>query len=56
MHLQPIFGGYESVGGAVAESLFRDGLCLPSCSNLAVADLERVVTAVRAAACPPTLT
>jgi dTDP-4-amino-4,6-dideoxygalactose transaminase len=32
--------------GAVAESLFRDGLCLPSGSNLAAADLERVVTAV----------
>jgi dTDP-4-amino-4,6-dideoxygalactose transaminase len=46
MHRQPIFSGYESVGGAVAEALFRDGLCLPSGSNLTAADLERVVTAV----------
>jgi dTDP-4-amino-4,6-dideoxygalactose transaminase len=30
MHLQPIFAGREVVGGAVAEVLFRDGLCLPS--------------------------
>jgi dTDP-4-amino-4,6-dideoxygalactose transaminase len=46
MHLQPIFSGYESVGGAVTESLFRDGLCLPSTSKLTAADLARVVTAV----------
>jgi dTDP-4-amino-4,6-dideoxygalactose transaminase len=32
------------------ESLFRDGLCLPSGSNLTAADLERVVTAVGSAA------
>ena len=25
MHLQPVFGGCEVVGGAVAEALFRDG-------------------------------
>lgn len=47
MHLQPVFAGYESVGGGVAEAFFRDGLCLPSGSNLTAADLARVVTAVR---------
>lgn len=52
MHRQPIFSGYECVGGAVAASLFRDGLCLPSGSNLSFVDLERVVTVVRAAARP----
>ena len=26
MHLQPVFAGCEVVGGAVAETLFRDGL------------------------------
>jgi dTDP-4-amino-4,6-dideoxygalactose transaminase len=46
MHLQPVFGRYECVGGAVAESLFRDGLCLPSGSNLTAVDLERVSAAV----------
>jgi hypothetical protein len=45
MHRQPIFSGYESVGG-VAEVLFRDGRCLPSGSNLTAADWGRVGTAV----------
>jgi pyridoxal phosphate-dependent aminotransferase EpsN len=47
MHLQPVFAGCEAVGGEVAEALFRDGLCLPSGSSLAEADLERIVGAVR---------
>ncbi|MDI6770557.1 MAG: hypothetical protein QMD04_12905 [Anaerolineales bacterium] len=34
-------------GGRGAESLFRDGLCLPSGSNLSEADLARVVGIVR---------
>ncbi len=29
MHLQPVFQGYDVVGGAVADALFRDGPCLP---------------------------
>ena len=48
MHLQPIFAGCEAAGGAVAEDLFTHGLCLPSGSNLAEADLMRVVEVVRA--------
>lgn len=48
MHLQPVFAGYERVGGAVAESLFENGLCLPSGSNLTEADLVRVVSVIRA--------
>jgi dTDP-4-amino-4,6-dideoxygalactose transaminase len=47
MHLQPIFAGCEAVGGAVAEELFDQGLCLPSGSNLTDSDLERVVVAFR---------
>ncbi|MGH9339555.1 MAG: DegT/DnrJ/EryC1/StrS family aminotransferase [Acidobacteriota bacterium] len=47
MHLQPIFRGFESVGGRVAEELFERGLCLPSGSNLTEADLVRVVEVVR---------
>ena len=43
MHLQPVFSSYEYVGDDVAASFFRDGLCLPSGSNLSAADLERVV-------------
>src|SRR5690606_27058451 len=28
MHCQPVFQGYEVIGGTVAESLFAQGLCL----------------------------
>ena len=47
MHMQPVFSQFERVGGAVAEALFRDGLCLPSGSNLTESDLERVASLVR---------
>jgi dTDP-4-amino-4,6-dideoxygalactose transaminase len=49
MHLQPVFKGCECVGGAVAEHLFEQGLCLPSGSNLNEEDLASVVQIVRAA-------
>jgi dTDP-4-amino-4,6-dideoxygalactose transaminase len=48
MHLQPVFKGAEMVAGAVSETLFRDGLCLPSGSAMTEADLARVVAAIRA--------
>jgi pyridoxal phosphate-dependent aminotransferase EpsN len=47
MHLQPVFAGCETAGGAVAEKLFDDGLCLPSGSSLTTAQLERIVAVVR---------
>ncbi|MFN3979738.1 MAG: DegT/DnrJ/EryC1/StrS family aminotransferase [Caldilinea sp.] len=47
MHLQPVFADCEAVGGAVAEALFRDGLCLPSGSNLSQEELQRVVAVIR---------
>jgi pyridoxal phosphate-dependent aminotransferase EpsN len=47
MHLQPVFRGCECVGGAVSEELFEQGLCLPSGSNLAESDLQRVVSIVQ---------
>ncbi len=43
LHLQPAFAGCRHRGGAVAEALFRDGLCLPSGSSLSPEDLGRVV-------------
>jgi pyridoxal phosphate-dependent aminotransferase EpsN len=46
MHLQPVFAECRSVGGAVAESLFETGLCLPSGSSLTRKDLELVVERV----------
>jgi dTDP-4-amino-4,6-dideoxygalactose transaminase len=47
MHLQPVFAGCDYFGGGVAEDLFTRGLCLPSGSNLTLADLDRVVAVVR---------
>jgi dTDP-4-amino-4,6-dideoxygalactose transaminase len=55
MHLQPVFGGApgaagpparvvpcRTVGGAVAENLFRRGLCLPSGTALTEGDLDKI--------------
>jgi dTDP-4-amino-4,6-dideoxygalactose transaminase len=52
MHRQPVFAGHESIGGEVATALFRDGLCLPSGSNLQEDDLARVVEIIREVARP----
>jgi len=43
MHLQPVFSDCPYYGGNVSESLFNNGLCLPSGSSLTENDLERVV-------------
>ena len=48
MHLQPVFRDCEVVGGAVAEDLFRTGLCLPSGTAMSKEDLERVAAMIRA--------
>jgi len=45
MHLQPVYRDCRMVGGAVAEDLFRRGLCLPSGSTLSSDALQRVVDA-----------
>ncbi len=50
MHLQPLYAGCERYGGAVAEDLFRRGICLPSSSSLSERDQLIVVNAVRRAA------
>ena len=42
MHLQPVFSGSPYYGDGTSEKLFRDGLCLPSGSNLTKDDLERI--------------
>lgn len=46
MHLQPIFESYPYYGGKVSESLFNNGLCLPSGSNLTDEDRERLRAAL----------
>jgi len=48
LHLQPVFAECECIGGAIAEDLFKHGICLPSGSNLTREDLERVIGAVTA--------
>jgi len=47
MHLQPVFKQYAYYGGTIAQDLFKNGLCLPSGSNLTSEDLDRVVTAIK---------
>jgi pyridoxal phosphate-dependent aminotransferase EpsN len=42
LHLQPLFRGCRTAGGAVAERLFRTGLCLPSGSQMTEEDVRRV--------------
>jgi len=42
MHMQPIFSKAPYYGGKVSETLFNNGLCLPSGSNLNDGDLKRI--------------
>ncbi len=46
MHLQPIFEKYPYYGGDVCEKLFENGLCLPSGSNMADCDKNRISDAL----------
>jgi dTDP-4-amino-4,6-dideoxygalactose transaminase len=47
LHLQPVFRGCEAIGGQVSETLFKNGLCLPSGSNLSAADIDRVIQVIK---------
>jgi dTDP-4-amino-4,6-dideoxygalactose transaminase len=47
MHLQPIFEKYPYYGSDVAETLFENGLCLPSGSNLTDEDRARISEVIR---------
>ena len=42
MHLQPVFANEIYIGGNVAETIFNNGLCLPSGSNLSLEDKNRI--------------
>jgi len=46
MHLQPVFKENDYYGGAIAENLFKDGLCLPSGSNLNDRDRKRITKSI----------
>ena len=43
MHLQPLFAGARTLGGAVAQELFERGLCLPSGTALSAEQRDRVI-------------
>jgi len=47
MHMQPIFKDCPYYGGNVAESLFNEGLCLPSGSNLTDEDRNRISNVIK---------
>ena len=47
MHRQPVFSGARIIGGAVADSLYAQGLCLPSGSSMSQSDQDRVIDVVR---------
>lgn len=51
MHLQPLFAGCPYYSHATdhsfADTLFRDGICLPSGSNMTGAQQDRVIDALR---------
>ncbi len=44
LHLQPVYRrlGLRKLGGEASESLFRQGLCLPSSSSLEAGELDRI--------------
>jgi dTDP-4-amino-4,6-dideoxygalactose transaminase len=42
MHQQPVFADCLCYGGNISETLFNQGLCLPSGSNLADKDFDRI--------------
>lgn len=51
MHMQPLFRGAayyaHAEGNSVADRLFANGICLPSGSNLTIADQDRVIDGIR---------
>jgi dTDP-4-amino-4,6-dideoxygalactose transaminase len=49
MHCQPIFKDAPFYGDGTSEILFRDGLCLPSGSNLAPEEKDRILKQIKKA-------
>lgn len=47
MHLQPYFEKYDYIGGNVGETLFENGVCLPSDTKMSDGDLERIVKIIK---------
>ena len=47
MHTQPVFAHCRHRGGEVSESLFLNGLCLPSGSDLIPEKLDKVISVIK---------
>jgi dTDP-4-amino-4,6-dideoxygalactose transaminase len=47
MHTQPLTSEAQSVGGSVADDLYRTGVCLPSSSSLTKLEQDEVIAVVR---------
>ncbi|WP_275428181.1 MULTISPECIES: aminotransferase class I/II-fold pyridoxal phosphate-dependent enzyme [unclassified Staphylococcus] len=49
MHLQPLYDQYEFIYDGVdnAKYLFEHGICLPSCSDMAVEDQQRIIQIIK---------
>lgn len=47
MHMQPYFMKYDYIGSNVSETLFENGVCLPSDTKLTDVDLDRVVEIIK---------
>ncbi|MEM8866888.1 MAG: aminotransferase class I/II-fold pyridoxal phosphate-dependent enzyme [Verrucomicrobiota bacterium] len=47
LHLQPVYQDVTCYGGKVAESLFEEGLCLPSGSSLSDCGRARIIQIIR---------
>lgn len=47
MHLQPVFKNAPYYGTKISENLFKEGLCLPSGSNLTSVEQNRIVEVVK---------
>lgn len=47
MHLQPLYKDFPYYGNGVSDKLFKQGLCLPSGSDLSDKDRQRVVSVIK---------
>ena len=50
MHMQPVFRdclSFDHGDHSISASLFEDGICLPSGSNMTDAQQERIIEAIR---------
>ena len=47
MHLQPFYENCDFIGSRVSETLFKNGVCLPSDTKMNDEDLQRVVDTIR---------